>query len=409
MADFPFAIGVRVLSIVDYAPVTIGNGSNITFDYYGSPQPLPMFTMDMEGITAFTAAAAVTLPLIAINSAMDQGVTLPMLSESASVLTGGTTNSFQTPLALPLVSMDVEIFAGRALDGVMTLPLLSVVATDGLNAGLALPLLAESANVITGVVDNSALTLPLIGVAATVSHQQSTALFVLPLDSMQGLVLVGSLATVTESLPLLYQTASVAVGAKATVAETLPLLILVSSLAGEVILTATLTLPRMKMQTEMFSVFAETYKAYVMNVETDALTEYQAFGYNSFANINGRYFAASPKGIFELVGTDDNGVAIDATVILKNDNFDDSRMSRMIGAYISVDSSDDMHLGVTVNGNTYQYQVPANGERGLVSRRIDTVKGEKAVYWQVSVSNVGGADFSISSIEPLVKKLGRRI
>jgi hypothetical protein len=354
-------------------------------------------------------SANIALPMFSLSSAMDQGIQGIMFSMEGTVLVGETTNVFQDTLTLPLISLGSTVLPGRTIDASNTLPILSMLADGGHTFSAALPLIEMTATVADGEQLSSALALPFISLEATGLHDQSAADLVMPLVNMNGLVLVGTKVAASMTLPLFAEVAAIANGAVATAALVLPLFEATGALAGEVTATIAISLPMLKLQAEGYSAFAETYRAYAMNTETDALTEYQAYGYNSFAKIGDSYYAASPSGIFELAGNTDNGAEISAAVTLKNDNFGDSRLARMAGAYLSADIADDLRFGVNVNGNTYQYEVPADGVRGLVSRRIDTVKGEKALYWQMAVSNVGGADFTISAIEPVIKKLGRRV
>lgn len=382
MADTPIAVAAGTLSITGVAPAAL---------------------------TGRDTVSAVTLPMMSLFSAIDQGLTLPSLTLDATVLNGAVINDVENPLVLPLFEASATVYVGRVLTAEVTLPMMQLEASSGASVTATIPLCELSSTIIVGGVVTSDITMPAIAAEITVQHKQSSVDITMPMVQVSSNVLQGGLLDITLALPFITDVISVLGGQVGTVSASLPMMELEASLYGEVSATAELTLPREVVAAEMYGVYAETYRTLAVNVETEAISTYVGYGYNSFAKIGDSYFAASSTGIYELVGDTDTTAEIEAAIVLKNDNFGDSRMSRIVAVYLSADVSDDMRIGITTNGNVYVYEVPANGERGLVSRRIDTVRGEKAVYWQTTLQNVGGADFSISAVEPLVKKMGRRI
>jgi len=383
MADFPIAVGAGALTLTGETPVLFASAN--------------------------VMVGNIVMPLFVLEAAIDQGLTLPFYDVEATVMTGGTTNVFQTPLALPFYTVAATITVGTAITANITMPLLELYASDGTQAVMTLPMFVVEATGVLGVVGTASATMPLFEVYAEGQHTLSAGVITMPLFSVESVLVTGSLGNGAISIPMFDVAATGVIGVVGTADLTLSLFEVVSAIYAAVTGTADVRIPLFVVRAEGFSAFAEVFKAWAINIETAALTEYQGYNYNSFANVDGRYFAASASGIFELTGDDDNGTAIDATMVFKNDNFGDSRMSRVIGAYVSADVSDDMRFGLNTNGYEYVYEMAVNGQRGMVSRRIDTVKGEKAIYWQANLTNVGGADFSISAIEPLAKKLGRRI
>lgn len=383
MADTPIAVGVGALSLTGAAPTSVASDLVIQGD--------------------------IVLPLFELFSAIDQGLTLPMFTVEATGLTGEITNVFQLPLALPFIEVEGTLLAGTVTEAEATLPMFELYAASGSIFAVTMPLMEVEATVLTGALSTSAMTLPLFEVDAVGQHTQSAVEIIMPLFEVTSAVLHGSTTSADISMLMFSEVATVLTGQAVDVDVSLPMFEVLADLYADVSISVDIQMPFMRLDAEAYSVLAATYRGYAMNLETEAVSTYSNYGFNSFAKIGDSYFAASSEGIFELTGDTDNGTAISAVATFKKDNFDNSRESRVVGAYLSADLEDDMRLSFTANGNEYVYEVPANGARGLVSRRIDTVKGERAIYWQASLTNVGGAYFNVSALEILAKKLARRV
>lgn len=380
-----------------------------------TPIPVAAGALSLSGAAPTVAASTmlvrgdIVMPLYVVDAAIDQGLFMPMMTMDSSVLTGEITNVFQLPLELPFYEVAGTILEGTAVDAEMTMPLFEVQASSGSMGAFELPLYEVEASGVSGVLVTSDITVPLFEVAAVGQHTQSSVDIEMPLFVVDATLKQAGLVTADIILPMITAVATIEGGQTIVAALTLPMMEVEASIYGEVTGTADLELPLYKLEAEMFATVDTVFRGYVMNVEIEALTTYSNFNFNSFAKVGDSYFGASEDGIFELAGDTDNTAEIAASMTFKNDNFGSSRESRVVGAYLSADLSDDMRLGVIANGNTYLYEIAANGERGLVNRRIDTIKGERAIYWQTSLLNVGGADFKISAVEVLAKKLARRI
>lgn len=155
--------------------------------------------------------------------------------------------------------------------------------------------------------------------------------------------------------------------------------------------------------------------AYVVNANTGAVSTYTNYNFNSFAKLNGRYFGATDAGIYELTGADDDGTAIDASVVLPTTDFqvdkvaDADSLKRLPTVYLGVNTIGDMMLKVTANGDDNFYTLSGTTTTSLHTGRMLLGKGVAARYWDFELTNVDGADFTLESMTFYPVALTRRI
>lgn len=140
---------------------------------------------------------------------------------------------------------------------------------------------------------------------------------------------------------------------------------------------------------------------WAMNTRTGAVTEYDNYVFNSFAQLGDKYIGASEDGLFELLGDDDAGEDIIAHIKTGFAQWAGSKFAIIKGIYMAVSGAGDYILKiVTGDGKTYVYQVSA---RGMQTTRIHTGKGLKARYFSFELISTG-QDFDLDTLEfvPLV-------
>lgn len=158
------------------------------------------------------------------------------------------------------------------------------------------------------------------------------------------------------------------------------------------------------------AVSSEALSAIALQVENQTLTTYTGFAYNSFARVAGKNLAASGAGLFELVGDTDNGVPIDATVTLGVTDFGSSYVKALDRLYVGYRSLVDMALDVrTDDAVTNAYVLPISDQTGLATQRVKVGKGLAGRYWQFTLRNIGGNDFTFDTIDVKSAQLARRI
>lgn len=136
---------------------------------------------------------------------------------------------------------------------------------------------------------------------------------------------------------------------------------------------------------------------------------YENFPFNSFARIGGRNYGASEAGIFELVGDDDAGAPIHASINLGKRDFGSPALKGISYAYLGVKSTGQMVVRVTTpEGNSYLYQT-RSADAFMATQRADFGKGLRAHYLELEIYNQDGGDFTLERLEFVVNELKRRI
>lgn len=138
-----------------------------------------------------------------------------------------------------------------------------------------------------------------------------------------------------------------------------------------------------------------------MNLDRGATTQYVGFDFNSFA---GEYGLKS-DGLYALSG----GTGVDAVIGLGKTDFGSEELKHLPAVYLGVDALEPMLLAVSVpNGMNYSYTARASGE-DLRIQRVDPGKGLRANWYDLSVYNTDGSDFTLATVSFAPVASGRRI
>jgi len=164
-----------------------------------------------------------------------------------------------------------------------------------------------------------------------------------------------------------------------------------------------------------FKVSGEIVQGWVLNVEGQRpVSEYRGYEFNSFANIGGRYFAATDAGLYVLGESgQDEGAPIDAHVRTMMLDFGSAAQKRVVAAYLGYTSSGTVVLKVRsvddgqlvehwYEAQTLTADAPRAGYKPLG-------RGLKSRYWQFELANVDGADFELDKLELYPLQLSRRV
>lgn len=147
---------------------------------------------------------------------------------------------------------------------------------------------------------------------------------------------------------------------------------------------------------------------WVLNTETGATSRYENFGYNSYCQLDGRYYGCKPDGVYLLEGDSDNGLPIQAMIDLGRQDFGTSALKSVPTAYVGVSSTGAMVLKAIVEGATYHYTA-RDSSPNMQQQRIDLGRGLRANYFTFQLFNSDGADFEIDSIAFTPLASARRI
>jgi len=154
--------------------------------------------------------------------------------------------------------------------------------------------------------------------------------------------------------------------------------------------------------------------AYVVNLNTAAVTTYDNYNFNSFAEMDGKFYGMSDDGLYELTGGTDNGTNIEASIKLgtsdlSTDTVASELLKRLPAVYLGCSVEGDLLLRVTANGTTNSYTLKDANTNSLHTGRMLLGKGVLARYWDFELVNVNGADFTLESMTLLPQAVVRRI
>jgi hypothetical protein len=143
-----------------------------------------------------------------------------------------------------------------------------------------------------------------------------------------------------------------------------------------------------------------------MNTRTGAVTEYDNYAFNSFARIGDKYIGASESGLYELLGDDDAGADIVATIRSGFAQWSGTHMGSFKGMYLATRGEGDFILKViTADNKEYHYAVAAQDSR---TTKITTGKGLRARYFAFELISTG-QDFNLDTIEFIPLVADRRV
>ena len=155
--------------------------------------------------------------------------------------------------------------------------------------------------------------------------------------------------------------------------------------------------------------FARKGQSFAMHSKTLALVQDSNNAFNSYARLGSVLLAANGDGLFVLGASTDNGSAIASRMSwpLIDEAAEIKRCARMV---VGLRSGGDLRLSVQVDGGeTYEYVLEGLGRDGAYPNRVKIGKGIKGRYWQAAIENLGGADFSIDTLDVDWEVLSRRV
>jgi hypothetical protein len=143
------------------------------------------------------------------------------------------------------------------------------------------------------------------------------------------------------------------------------------------------------------------FTTWAINTRTGAVTEYENYAFNSFAQIGDIYFGASSTGLYKLVGDDDDGTSIIADIKSGFAQWAGTKLTMIKDVYLGLRGAGDYVLKIiTADGKTYVYAVNA---KDAATTKVTVGKGLRARYWAFELIS-SGQDFDLDTIEfkPLV-------
>jgi hypothetical protein len=140
--------------------------------------------------------------------------------------------------------------------------------------------------------------------------------------------------------------------------------------------------------------------AVTMRGENKAVSTYTNFAFNSFATFNGAYLGAKADGVYELVGDTDAGTPVAARIQFGITDFKSAFSKSIERAYVGYRSAGNLTLTVAIDSSSIvQSVLPTLLGDALHGSRVKLSKGLSGRYWQFSIQNTLGADFSLDVID----------
>lgn len=144
---------------------------------------------------------------------------------------------------------------------------------------------------------------------------------------------------------------------------------------------------------------------WAVNAHNGATTEYTNYDFNSFATVGNRYLGASATGLYELLGDDDAGTDIIATIRSGLAQFAGTHLAAFKAAYLGVTGGGDYVLRIIDGqGHSWDYAVVAESGR---STKVKVGKGLRARYFAFELISTG-QDFDLDLVEFVPVVMQRR-
>lgn len=348
---------------------------------------------------------AVSGGAVAIDVGFSFELELPVPELSSQAAFG---RLLETEIILPVVEVAMTAVPGNVIQGAIEFPLLELQASVERDE-IVLPLIIVEGEIARGDVITGRVTLPLpIFAASVISDRVYSGSIILPLPVSEAEVISGAAINASITLPQLRVVGDASTGSVASVVLTLPLIEMDGLAYGEYNSAFDLILPAIQMQGAVGFAYS-SHVAYNLNVMNAALSEYDNYGFNSFARFNGACLAANENGIYLLSGEDDAGQSIDSEVQFGDLDFGTSLYKRVVSAYIGYQTTGDMVLTVNTDTDQFKYMLPSLGKGAFHTNKMNLAKGIRSRYWRFGISNVNGADFKLDTIEAVPVILTRRI
>jgi hypothetical protein len=157
---------------------------------------------------------------------------------------------------------------------------------------------------------------------------------------------------------------------------------------------------------------APVFKAFIMNTRTGGVATYTNFPFSSIFAINKKYYGViDGAGLYELTGTNDAGVNIDAEIESGVSNLGSDKTKSPIDAWLELRGSGSYEF-VTVHNEDLSdiatYTVDGDNDFKHGFKRIKLSKGVQGTHIQIKFKNVDGSNFDLQTIRVMAALFKRR-
>jgi len=150
-----------------------------------------------------------------------------------------------------------------------------------------------------------------------------------------------------------------------------------------------------------------TARVWVVNIDTNATSQYDNYGYLSFYTYEGKNYGIARDGIYELTGSTDNGIEIDTLVDFGRSDLGSIYKKRVTSAYLGLNSSGKLSLIVNTDGQTRTFLMK-DSSTTMTKQRINMGSELSGYYWNYILKN-NGYNFDLENIMFEIMQLNRRL
>ena len=388
----------------------------------------------MYGVSAFgTSPFGTASPIVLVELTSGAGATDSLaLTPATRLLSDSATASevLAYLLSAPLSDSAAASDQGRSYATLLQTLLDEATASEALVAAL-LGVTSDNADAsdtlgtlytqIGRLVDQALARDPLLSYAQVVNLLYTTAVaseLLSPVHSAH----LSDAATASETLVHLMQMVAVTVEtalASSTLADSLRIIGTVSDEADASDALSSLANLLMALESGasasvILSIGGEQYTAWVLNTENIAVTQYTNYPFNSYCELNGKYYGAASDGLYLLEGSDDAGMPIQAYLRSPLTDFGFAGLKRLETPTLGYTSDGELvfkAIVVSPNGvkEEHWYRLEARPTGGTRENRVKIGKGLKSVYWQFERHNITGSDFAIETTRLWPMGLSRKV
>ena len=157
------------------------------------------------------------------------------------------------------------------------------------------------------------------------------------------------------------------------------------------------------------------YIAWVMNTQSQALSQYTNYPFNSYLGLAGITYGAVDTGLYRLGGNTDAGELIHARIRQGMSAFGSQLKKGFPSLYLGYTASGDLRLSVvaadprTGERVAHAYRLRARAADSVREGRVKVGAGLQSVYFDYVIENIDGADFALDVIEFLPLRVDRRV
>ena len=150
----------------------------------------------------------------------------------------------------------------------------------------------------------------------------------------------------------------------------------------------------------------DVFTTWNVNAITGAVSQYDNYSFNSFANFGQMYIGADENGLYELNGCNDEGSAIIARIKSGLAQLTESRFTMIRDAYIGMRSDGTFVLRITTGEKeVYDYTFD---NQNMKTTRVQLGKGMRTRYASFELISTG-SDFDLDSVEFIPLSSVRRV